>query len=166
MGSGKSSVGKSLSEISGIKHYDLDNLIEDSAQKSISDIFRSEGEIYFRKIESKMFREILQKEESFILSLGGGTPCYANNYQVLQNEDVISVYLKTPVDTLVRRLRKEKDTRPLIARLSDKELKDYINKHLFDRNFYYHQAQYILNTDDKTPEAAAKEIFSYFKNKT
>src|SRR5690554_539924 len=132
MGSGKSSVGKFLSEISDIKYYDLDELIEESQQKSITDIFRSDGEIYFRKIESVIFRETLQKKESYILALGGGTPCYANNHELLHSPDVISVYLKASVDTLITRLQKEQYNRPLIAHLSQSELQDYVRKHLFD----------------------------------
>lgn len=158
MGSGKSSVGRFLAEKLAMNSFDLDNLIEESQQKSISDIFTVKGEIYFRKIESQALREFLDNENSFVLALGGGTPCYANNHELLQRDDVISVYLKTSVDTLINRLKKEKNTRPLIAHLSDEELKDYINKHLFDRNFYYHQAKYVVNTDNKTPSQIADEI--------
>lgn len=158
MGSGKSSVGKILAEKLAIKSYDLDNLIENSQQKSISEIFNNQGEIYFRKIENLVFREVIKNEDDFVLSLGGGTPCYANNHELLQRDDVTSVYLKTSVDTLIARLKKEKNNRPLIAHLSDEELKDYINKHLFDRSFYYHQAKYVISTDNKTPSQITDEI--------
>lgn len=158
MGSGKSSVGKLLAEKLVINSFDLDDLIEDSQQKSISDIFNDEGEVFFRKLESQIFRESLDNESSFVLALGGGTPCYANNHELLQKHNVFSVYLKTSVDTLTHRLKKEKEYRPLIAHLSDEELRDYINKHLFDRNFYYHQAKYIVNTDNKTPSQIAEEV--------
>lgn len=158
MGSGKSSVGRVLAEKLAMNGFDLDKLIEESQQKTISDIFSEKGEIYFRKIESQILREFLDNQDSFVLALGGGTPCYANNHELLQRDDVISVYLKTSVDTLVQRLKKEKNTRPLIAHLPDEELKDYINKHLFDRNFYYHQAKYIINTDNKTVNEVVNEI--------
>lgn len=158
MGSGKSSVGGILAEELKVTHFDLDNLIENSQQKSIFDIFNDKGEIYFRKLESQIFREFIDREESFVLSLGGGTPCYANNHELLQRDDVISVYLKTSIDTLISRVKKEKNTRPLIAHLSDEKLKDYINKHLFDRNFYYHQAKHIINTDSKTINEIVNEI--------
>lgn len=158
MGSGKSSVGRVLAEKLAMNGFDLDKLIEESQQKTISDIFSEKGEIYFRKIESQILREFLDNQDSFVLALGGGTPCYANNHELLQRDDVISVYLKTSVDTLVQRLKKEKKTRPLIAHLPDEELKDYINKHLFDRNFYYHQAKYIINTDNKTVNEVVNEV--------
>lgn len=158
MGSGKSSVGSFLAEKMAINSYDLDKLIEEFQQKTISEIFNEKGEIYFRKVESQVLSDFLNHKTSFVLALGGGTPCYANNHELLQGDDVISIYLKTSVDTLVKRLKKEKNHRPLIAHLSDDELKDYINKHLFDRNFYYHQAGYVVPTDDKTPSQIADEI--------
>ncbi|MFA7446253.1 MAG: shikimate kinase [Flavobacteriaceae bacterium] len=163
MGSGKSAVGEYLAEVSGIKHYDLDHLIEQSEQKSITDIFRQHGEIYFRKAESRFFREFLQKQEPFILSLGGGTPCYADNHLLLQHQDVFSVYLKTPVAVLVERLKNEKQKRPLLAHLPDSEVEEFVNKLLFDRSFYYHQAKYILNTEGKTIAEIAQEILTKSK---
>ncbi len=158
MGSGKSTVGRVLSEKLAIEGFDLDDLIEDSQQKSISDIFNEKGEVYFRKIESQVFRAFLDSQKSFVLALGGGTPCYANNSELLRKEGVVSVYLKASVDTLIQRLKTTKSTRPLIAHLSDEALVDYINKHLFDRNFYYHQAKYTVAIDNKTPEEVADEI--------
>lgn len=163
MGSGKSSVGSFLDKKSGLKSYDLDKIIEESQQKTISEIFEDKGEIFFRKLESQILREFLNRENSFILSLGGGTPCYANNHELLKKDDIISVYLKTSVDVLIKRLENEKQDRPLISHLSEEELKDYINKHLFDRNFYYHQAKYVINTDNKTQSQIADEILEIIK---
>lgn len=159
MGSGKSSVGEVLAEISGLKYYDLDNLIEKYEQKNITDIFKNKGEIYFRKIESKIFKEVIEGKEPCVLSLGGGTPCYANNHLLLHHDNVFSVYLKTSVETLVKRLQDKKNSRPLIADLTNSELNEYINKHLFDRNYYYHQAKIVVNTDNKTPQEIANEIY-------
>src|SRR5690606_8946216 len=134
MGSGKSVIGEYLSEISGFPYYDLDQIIEHKERKTVSEVFKDKGEIYFRKVESLLFRELLQKNENYILSLGGGTPCYANNHLLLQQEDVLSFYLKTPVPTLVERLKNEKQNRPLLAHLPDSELEEYLNKLLFDRS--------------------------------
>lgn len=160
MGAGKSSIGQLLAEKLAIKHFDLDELIQKSTQKSISDIFKDEGEIYFRKIESKILRESLDQNSIMVLSLGGGTPCYANNHKLLQREDVTSIFLKTSVDVLIERLQNEKQNRPLIAHLSDTELKEYINKHLFDRSYYYHQSKHIVTTDHKSTETIALEILN------
>lgn len=160
MGAGKSSVGQLLAKKLAIKHFDLDELIQESTQKNISDLFNDQGEIYFRKIESKILREHLNQNQAMVLSLGGGTPCYANNHELLKAEDVSSIFLKTSVDILLERLQDEKQNRPLIAQLTDEQLKDYINKHLFDRNYYYHQSKHIVTTDHKSTETIALEILN------
>ena len=73
-------------------------------------------------------------------------------------EDVFSIYLKASVDTLVSRLIKEKAQRPLLHNQDEVSLKDFINKHLFDRNFYYHQATKVVNLDNKSVEQIVNEI--------
>jgi shikimate kinase len=158
MGSGKSTVGKILSEKTEIPFFDLDALIEKEEETTIKQIFRDKGEIYFRKLESQYFNEFIQNNTSYILSLGGGTPCYANNHEKLQLPDVQSVYLKVSVQELAKRLRKEKETRPLIASLSEEELDDYIRKHLFDRNFYYHHAKITIDASGSTPDEIVSEL--------
>jgi len=164
MGSGKTSVGKILAKKLAFQNADLDDLIETHQQKSIIEIFRDKGEIYFRKIESQIFREFVINQSSFVLSLGGGTPCYANNHELLQQGDIISIYLKTSVDTLIKRLKQEENKRPLILNLSDDKLKDYISKHLFERNFYYHQSKYTTTTDDKNTSQIADKIIEILLN--
>ncbi len=161
MGSGKSTIGKKLSIFVGIPFYDLDEIIEEREQKSINSIFKENGEIYFRKIESQIFNEFISENNHFILALGGGTPCYANNHLALQNEDIHSYYLKTSVDTLTKRLYSEKENRPLISNLNSEELNEYIRKHLFDRNHYYLQSKYIINTDNKSIDEICEEISNY-----
>jgi len=163
MGSGKSSVGRVLSDIIGFPFYDLDDLIAQNEQKSITELFKTEGEVYFRRKESQIFREFITSNNHFILALGGGTPCYANNHELLKRDDILSVYLKTSVDVLMERLKTETTQRPLLANLSEEELKEYINKHLFDRNYYYHQAKITVNTDCKSKEEIASEIQSLLR---
>ena len=158
MGCGKSVIGAFLAERLQIPFYDLDQEIEKETQKSISELFQTRGEIYFRKKENEILKKFLDKKEPFILSLGGGTPCYYNNHELLLREGVFSVYLKASVDTLVSRLIKEKAKRPLLHNQDEVTLKDFINKHLFDRNFYYHQANKIVNIDDKSVEQISNEI--------
>lgn len=162
MGSGKSVIGKLLAEKLAISHYDLDQEIEKVAKSSIKNIFSSKGELYFRKLEREVLIQILDQNTSFVLSLGGGTPCYYENYKLFQTPEITSVYLKATVETLANRLEYQKNNRPLIADLSQEALKDYIAKHLFDRNFYYHQMQYTYNIDSKSiSEIVAALIFKY-----
>jgi shikimate kinase len=160
MGSGKSVTGKLLAEQLGIMFYDLDELIENRLEISIPEIFRQKGEIYFRKIEHQVFHELIHNNETFVLSLGGGTPCYANNHLLLSGTNTVSVYLNASIDTLYSRLASERNKRPLIANLNDYAFKEYIAKHLFDRSYFYNQATFRLLVNNKKPEAIATEILN------
>ncbi|MDE1206772.1 shikimate kinase [Tenacibaculum larymnensis] len=152
MASGKSTIGRNLAEKMEIPFVDLDEYIEKKEEKTVSEIFEQKGEIYFRKQEHIYLKELLEQEKSFILSLGGGTPCYAGNMDVLLSfNDVRSVYLKTSINTIVDRLTKEKSKRPLVARLNNKEeLAEFVAKHLFERSYFYNQAKYKIAVDDKS----------------
>ncbi|HLF53437.1 shikimate kinase [Flavobacterium sp.] len=158
MGCGKSTIAKLLSEAIGIPYFDLDKIIEEKTNLSVKILFKEKGEIYFRKLEHEVFHDLMHNSDSMILSLGGGTPCYANNHELLKGENTISIYLSASIDTLYNRLLNDKNNRPLIADKSEEELKEFIAKHLFDRSFYYHQAQYKINVDGKTPENIVEEI--------
>ena len=101
--------------------------------------------------------ELLATQENCIISLGGGTPVYYNNMEILNNNS-ITIYLRANIGTLVQRLSKQKEKRPLIARISDEDLPEFIAKHLFERNIFYNKAQYVVDTDYKTPEEIVEEI--------
>ncbi|RXR17698.1 shikimate kinase [Flavobacterium amnicola] len=158
MGSGKTEIGKLLAKKILFPFYDLDFLIENEVQKSISELFSEKGEIYFRRIEHELFVKQIQKNESYVLSLGGGTPCYANNHLILQQEEVISIYLKASVSNLVERLSINKKKRPLVKDLDATEMHEFIAKHLFDRGFYYNQCKHVISVDDKSPTDVVEEI--------
>ena len=93
MGSGKSTIARLLAEKTGINSFDLDQLIEKNAGMTVSEIFQQQGEIHFRKLEHEMLKSIIAWSETIIVSLGGGTPCYANNHELLNGDGVISIYL-------------------------------------------------------------------------
>lgn len=158
MGSGKTTVGKLLAEKLRIPFFDLDDLIEINERKDIKSIFLENGEIYFRRVESEVLHQFISSKANFVLALGGGTPCYANNSNLLQNEDVQSYYLKASVETLLKRLENQRKNRPLLSNLDTNELNDYIRKHLFDRNYYYLQSKHIITVDDKTENEIVAEI--------
>lgn len=162
MASGKTTIALLLSKAAGITYKDLDEIIEESANKSISDIFKDESEITFRKLEHKALKDALDDEDGFVLALGGGTPCYANNHEFLQREDVISIYLKASIPVLAKRLLENDHKRPLLENVKPEELEDFIAKHLFDRNYYYNQSKHVINVDGKAPEDIVNEIMSLF----
>lgn len=150
MASGKSIIGKDLANKLDYNFIDLDDYIVAREGESISSIFESFGEIYFRKIESKYLMEVLESKNNVVLSLGGGTPCYGNNIDLIySNEKVVSFYLKASINTLVSRLEKEKSKRPLVARLNSRNnLQEFVGKHLFERNQFYNQANFIVINDN------------------
>jgi shikimate kinase len=160
MGSGKSTIAVRLSKITDLPCVDLDKIIEERTNLSIEKIFKTHGEIYFRKLERDVFIELLNAPDQLIISLGGGTPCYANNHELLQGDDVVSIYLKASVETLFERLVSNKNKRPIIADKTNEELKEFIAKHLFDRSFYYNQAQYKLSIDGKTKDETTQDILA------
>lgn len=161
MGSGKTTIAKLLSEKINLKALDLDKIIEERLNLSVKKIFETKGEIYFRKVEHQIFSELISNDESMILSLGGGTPCYAGNHLLLNEDGVTSIYLKASIETLYERLSKAKSERPLLAEMEEeemKEMKEFIAKHLFDRSFYYNQATIKLLVDGKDTATIVKEL--------
>ncbi|MDN3672235.1 shikimate kinase [Flavobacterium branchiarum] len=158
MGCGKSTIAQKLSKIVEIPFLDLDKCIENKVDLTINEIFETHGEIYFRKLEHETFVELLQSPEEMIIGLGGGTPCYANNHELLNKEGVLSVYLKASIDTLYGRLLNNKSKRPLIADKNEAEMREFIATHLFERSFYYNQAKYKVSVDERTIEETVSDI--------
>ncbi|WP_281322514.1 shikimate kinase [Flavobacterium aestivum] len=160
MGCGKSTIANKLSGMIEIPYVDLDEYIEKKTKLTIKEIFEVHGEIYFRKLEHTFFIELLNMPEKSIIGLGGGTPCYANNHELLKGDGVTSIYLKASIDTLFNRLVANKSKRPLIADKSEEEMREFIAKHLFDRSFYYNHAQYKVSVDDKSIEETVNDILN------
>ena len=160
MGSGKSSIGNVLATKLGVPFSDLDRYIEEMEDRSISNIFAKEGEIGFRKKESFYLSKILDDPKSLVISTGGGTPCFGNNLEIIKkSKKTTSVYLKTSIDELTDRLFYKKTKRPIIAHLNTREqLHDFIRKHIFERSFYYTQADKTVTTDDKSIQRVVEEI--------
>ena len=158
MGCGKSTIANRLTKTTHIPFVDLDKIIEEKTNSSINQIFEQHGEIYFRKLEHDVFVELLNAPENIIIGLGGGTPCYANNHELLKGDNVLSIYLKASIETLFERLAANKSKRPLIADKNDDEMKEFIAKHLFDRSFYYNHAQHKVVVDGKTVEETVADI--------
>ncbi|WP_375323917.1 shikimate kinase [Flagellimonas sp. GZD32] len=159
MASGKSTVGKLLASELGVRFVDLDDYIEASEKKSIKTIFSEKGEIFFRKLEHQMLLELLEKEESLVLSTGGGTPCYANNIEMILEKSDCSVYLGMTIPQLVNRISKEKEHRPLVKNIPNKDLPEFIGKHLFERVPFYTQAKFTLD-GSAAPQDVVAEIKS------
>jgi shikimate kinase len=158
MAVGKTTIAKLLSEKMGVKHVDLDNLIEKKTNLTVAELFKQKGEIYFRKVEHEIFKEVIQNDDNLIISTGGGSPCYADNYLFLNCINSTSIYLNASLSVILDRLKSEKITRPLVANLSQEELKEFVAKHLFERSYFYNQATFKVDIDNKLPEVIVEEI--------
>lgn len=157
MGSGKSHISKNLSKKINFKLIDLDQQISDEHQQTIPEIFEKKGEIYFRKEEKRILEELLNSDENLILSLGGGTPVYYDNMEII-NQKSTSIFLRASVNTLTNRVLLQKNTRPLIAKLEDSHIPEFIAKHLFERNPFYSKAHFTIDTDSKNAIEISDEI--------
>ncbi len=156
MGSGKTYWGGKWSEAFDIKHYDLDEEIEKKEGKNVTAIFEEKGEEAFRKIEKEMLQSFMQKDH-FILSCGGGAPCFHKNMKRMNNAGV-TIYLKCSAAGLAQRLQKEKETRPLIADVNNEMLEEFIAAKLAQRENFYAKAMYHLPGEHISAENFQKII--------
>ena len=143
MGAGKTTVGKALAKELGIIFYDLDWSIENRMRKSIAQIFEERGEEGFRKIEYNMLHEVAEFE-NVIISCGGGTPCFFDNMDYLNQQGQV-VYLKADPEVLYKHLAMSKNDRPLLRGKSHEQLITFIREQLEKREPYYTKARYILD---------------------
>jgi shikimate kinase len=155
MGSGKSHWLKQMAKWNKSVGYDLDALIEMNEEKTIAEIFNEDGEVYFRKVESKILRWFKEKKK-YVVATGGGTACTQENMDWMKKEGVV-IWLDESVDVLVKRLSTEKALRPLISHLSEQQLTDFLEQKLVERHPFYKQADYRL-TSDQITEAGLKKL--------
>ena len=143
MGSGKTTVGKALAKEIGLPFYDLDWYIESRMRKKVSQIFAERGEEGFRQIERNMLHEVAEFE-NVVVSCGGGTPCFFDNMDYL-NQQAQVVWLKATPEVLHRHLLMGKGDRPLLKGKSPDELIAFIREQLLVREPYYSKARYTLD---------------------
>lgn len=164
MASGKSLIGSELAKIFDVNFIDLDRFIEEKEGHSIQKIFSEKGEIFFRKIENKYLKEVLDLKTNLVLSLGGGTPCFSNNLELIKaSKNSKSIYLNVSVNELANRLMKAKNIRPMVAHVSDKNnMLEFVGKHLFERFPFYNQANYNIEASKPKEEVIEDIIMKLF----
>tara|TARA_B100001778_G_scaffold107988_1_gene88400 strand:- start:1312 stop:1809 length:498 start_codon:yes stop_codon:yes gene_type:complete len=129
-GSGKSTMAKFLCSQISLSFYDLDLEIEKNEGKNIREIFKENGENYFREIETLTLKKIIKEKNNFILATGGGTPCFNDNMNLI-NKYGISIFLDTSLDILKERIARN-NKRPLFNSSDNlkKDLSDLLNKRI------------------------------------
>lgn len=156
MGSGKTTQGKKLAKVLDKPFIDLDNYIEKKENLSISEIFSTKGEDYFREKESEYLKQVIARYPKSVVSLGGGAACFKNNItQILKSGTVI--YIEMPAESLHYRLTQSETQRPLLQNKSLEESLEFIEDLLRKREPFYSQAHLTVNginlTTDKLKEA-------------
>ncbi|WP_418535951.1 shikimate kinase [Odoribacter laneus] len=140
MACGKSRKGRVMAKEQGRRFIDLDAYIIDREKCSIAEIFTRVGEQGFRKLETRYLQEVCELYEDFILSTGGGTPCFNGNMEYM-NRQGHTIFLNTDISILTARLIRGKQKRPLVSGLKDEEIHDFVRKHLEQRLPYYKMAK-------------------------
>lgn len=147
-GSGKTTLGKQLASLLGIRFCDLDHEIVLRQKQSIEEIFATKGENVFREIEHDTL-EALNKQESMVIATGGGAPCFYNNMHWMKSNGV-TIYLNPPLQELASRLNASKNNnRPMLKGIED--TLQFLTLKLKDREPYYSQAQFSITKS--SPEA-------------
>ncbi|MDX2361556.1 MAG: shikimate kinase [Crocinitomicaceae bacterium] len=147
MGSGKTTLGKELATRMNIPFFDSDEEIERAHLKTVGEIFGTYGESRFREMETG-FIDAMHEEDEFILSTGGGMPCFDKNMEDL-NKLGTTFYLERSPKELAHRLRHAKTQRPLISGLSDEDLVTFIEDKLSEREEYYKRANFVLTREEQ-----------------
>lgn len=144
MGAGKSRTGKRLAKALDLPFIDSDIEITKLAQKSVEQIFREEGETYFRELEQNWLNNLT--DSPAVIAVGGGLPCFYDNMERMKTFG-LTIYLQLSVKALAGRLQQSKSIRPLIEpfKQDDEALKSFILSKLEEREVYYKQAQLQLN---------------------
>lgn len=159
MGCGKSYIGKQLAQSLGWDFIDMDDFLEAKEGISISQIFAEGGESLFRELERNYLHATYDFENT-VVATGGGAPCFFDNVDWM-NDHGTTIYLKTPVSILADRLKSETNHRPLLARKTESQLKDFISSKLNERNPFYQQAQHIF--EYKTGKENAESLLVLLK---
>ena len=150
MGSGKSTIGKLLSDELKMNFVDIDHVIEEKYGKSIGQIFSSEGEDAFRLLEHNTIKDNFTNSSRTIVSVGGGLPCFHNNMDIM-NSLGETVYLQMSAKAILERIWQlslpARALRPLIANKTKDELKMYIEQTLALREPFYNKAKFIISNE-------------------
>lgn len=143
MGAGKTTIGNALARELGMPFYDLDWYIESRMRKTVKQIFDERGEDGFRVIERNMLHEVAEFE-NIVVSCGGGTPCFFDNIDYL-NQQGETVYLKCTPEVLHKHLSMGKTVRPLLLNKTPEQVKTYIEEQLQVREPFYSKAKHTVD---------------------
>ncbi|MFH1655386.1 MAG: shikimate kinase [Candidatus Omnitrophota bacterium] len=157
MGAGKTVVGKELSKRLGMRFVDSDDIIVEREHQPITDIFAKSGEVYFRKIEKEVIKDLCSKD-GLVIACGGGVVLDKENMSNLSKNGVI-IYLHATPNVIFQRTKSYKH-RPL---LNVKDPKKEIEKILESRMQFYNQADFTIDTSEMEVEDVVDNVLEIIK---
>ena len=155
MGTGKSTIGRALAGSTGRHFFDTDELVESSGGKPVSLIFLEDGEESFRKLESRVVKEVCEKKNA-VISFGGGVVLSSANVDTIRSTSIV-ILLEASVDTIVKRTASS-NIRPLL-RVAENDVESRVRNLLSSRRTSYEAAMdFAIDTDALTTKDAVDEI--------
>lgn len=162
MGSGKTTLGKQLARKLGYRFIDQDDYIEETSGLTIAEYFSRNGEQAFRKYEHEALKNLLEFD-NVVISTGGGTPCFFNNIDIM-NENGLAIYLRMKPEVLKSRLKHAQAERPLIKGKTEEELLEFIKFKLTEREPFYLKAKHVIESMDLKSDDL-HQLVSYYMEK-
>jgi len=151
-GSGKSTLGSGLAKRLGVRFLDLDEEIVAREGQSIPEIFREQGEKYFRTIEGQVLKTFADQKIHFIMATGGGTPCFMDNMR-LMNEKGLTIYLDVASNQLASRIIiAGVEKRPIFKSADRSSLITEIDQLRIKRSPFYDLAKIKMSNDHISEE--------------
>lgn len=161
MGTGKSAVGKELARLLKQPFTDLDKQIELSLSASVSEIFQTRGERFFREKEQEALSQYIRNNTG-VLALGGGTLQDQQIIDRLKSAGIL-IYINTPIPILLERLQRS-NRRPLLHGLTTDQLKQKILQLTSEREIFYSQADIIVEGSRLPAAVTARSIYQKLQN--
>ena len=156
MGAGKTTAARRLAQRLGWEVADTDDLFEAKYKISVCDFFNKYDEPLYRKLESEVLKET-EKLENVVISTGGGTACYFDNMDWM-NQHGLTVFLRISQKAVVDRLVHAKRKRPLAEGKSEEELVAFVEQHYTGRLPFYEQARITVKAEDLDLDSLMKQI--------